>query len=288
MSKNDWLKYIGMKGAIGSGAFDTSNFSAAMTNEDKLKSYISEYESRPKFNYDINADALYQQYKDSYIQQGKMAMQDAIGQASAMTGGYGNSYAQSVGQQAYNQHLNQLNNIIPDLYQLAYDQYNQEGQNILNKASLMSDMIAQEYSRERAKVADEQWAKEYDLNDRRLKMEEAAWDLEEQAYYDALGIVNPNASTASSTASSATSNVNAETDYNVAVANFNSDTFKSNKEANGGSYYSTVLQDLREMKGKGTSNEAAMKYLRSLLSSSYIDESEYKSLAEKYLKGKLS
>lgn len=288
MSKKDWPKYIGYLGETGNGDIDISNFSAAMPNEAKLNAYISEYENRPKFNYDINADALYQQYKDSYIQQGKMAMQDAIGQASAMTGGYGNSYAQSVGQQAYNQHINQLNNIIPDLYQLAYDQYNQEGQNILNKASLMSDIIAQEYRRERDKVDDERWAAEYDLNNRRLQMEEAAWDLEEQAYYDALGIVNPNASTASSTASSATSNVNAETDYNVAVANFNSDTFKSNKEANGGSYYSTVLQDLREMKGKGTSNEAAMKYLRSLLSSSYIDESEYKSLAEKYLKGKLS
>ena len=288
MSKKDWSKYIGYLGETGSGDVDISNFSAAMPNVAKLNAYISEYENRPKFNYDINADALYQQYKDIYTQQGEMARQDAIGQASAMTGGYGNSYAQSVGQQAYNQHINQLNNIIPDLYQLAYDQYNQEGQNILNKASLMSDIIAQEYSRERDKDADERWAKEYDLNDRRLKIEEAAWGLEEQAYYDALGIVNPNASTASSTAPSSTSNGNAETDYNVAVANFNSDTFRANKEANGGSYYSTVLQDLIEMKSKGTSNEAAMKYLRSLLSSSYIDESEYKSLAEKYLKGKLS
>ena len=54
--------------------------------------------NRDKFQYDINGDALYQQYKDRYIQQGKQAMMDTIGQASALTGGYGNSYAQGVGQ----------------------------------------------------------------------------------------------------------------------------------------------------------------------------------------------
>lgn len=105
--------------------------------DDELKGYISQWEGRPKFSYDFNADALYQQYKDKYIQQGKMAMADTIGQASAMTGGYGNSYAQSVGQQTYQAHLGQLNDIIPELYQMAYDRHNQEGQDLLNTISLL-------------------------------------------------------------------------------------------------------------------------------------------------------
>ena len=54
--------------------------------------------SRQPFKYDMNADAMYQQYKDAYTRQGNMAMRDTMGQAAAMTGGYGNSYAQTAGQ----------------------------------------------------------------------------------------------------------------------------------------------------------------------------------------------
>jgi peptidoglycan hydrolase-like protein with peptidoglycan-binding domain len=93
--------------------------------------------NREDFTYDFNGDALYQQYKDKYIQQGKMAMGDAIGQASAMTGGYGNSYAQSVGQQAYQGQLNNLNDVIPELYQMALDRYNAEGQDLYNQFGML-------------------------------------------------------------------------------------------------------------------------------------------------------
>ena len=98
---------------------------------------LNEYLNRDPFSYDLNGDALYQQYKDKYIQQGKMAMQDTMGQAAAMTGGYGNSYAQSVGQQAYQNSLDNLNDIVPELYQMAYDRYNQQGQDMLNKLNVL-------------------------------------------------------------------------------------------------------------------------------------------------------
>ena len=101
--------------------------------------------NREKFSYDLNGDALYQQYKDKYIQQGKMAMQDTMGQAAAMTGGYGNSYAATAGNQAYQASLENLNDIIPELYQMAYDKYKQEGQDLLNQYSLLSDDRNMEY-----------------------------------------------------------------------------------------------------------------------------------------------
>ena len=110
-----------------------------------LDDVLNQYLNREKFSYNFNEDALYQQYKDKYIQQGKMAMQDTMGQAAALTGGYGNSYAATAGNQAYNASLENLNDIIPELYQLAYDRYNQEGQDILNKYSLLSDDRATEY-----------------------------------------------------------------------------------------------------------------------------------------------
>jgi peptidoglycan hydrolase-like protein with peptidoglycan-binding domain len=117
------------------------------TWEGELKDTIAQILNREKFSYDLNGDALYQQYKDQYVNQGKLAMMDTMGQAAAMTGGYGNSYAQTVGQQAYQVYLQQLNDKIPELYQLALNQYNTEGQALYDQASLLAGMEEQEYSR---------------------------------------------------------------------------------------------------------------------------------------------
>lgn len=117
------------------------------TWEGQLKDTIAQILNREKFSYDLNGDALYQQYKDQHVNQGKLAMMDTIGQAAAMTGGYGNSYAQTVGQQAYQGYLQQLNDKIPELYQLALNQYNTEGQALYDQASLLAGMEEQEYGR---------------------------------------------------------------------------------------------------------------------------------------------
>lgn len=120
--------------------------------------YLNQYENRDPFSYDFNSDALYQQYKDSYIQQGQMAMMDTMGQAAAMTGGYGNSYAQTVGQQAYNQQLSQLNDIMPELYGMAYDRYQQEGQEMLNMYDLYKGLSDQSFDRHQ--VEQDNWYRE--------------------------------------------------------------------------------------------------------------------------------
>ena len=120
----------------------------------QINALMDKIMNREDFSYDLNGDALYQQYKDQYTQQGKMAMMDTMGQAQAMTGGYGNSYAQAVGQQAYQGYLQQLNEVVPELYQMAYNRYNQEGQDMLNQYSLLSDQEQRDYGRYRDEVSD--------------------------------------------------------------------------------------------------------------------------------------
>ena len=115
--------------------------------QSQINDYLNQLENRDPFSYDFNSDALYNQYKDQYIQQGQMAMMDTMGQAAAMTGGYGNSYAQTVGQQAYNQQLNQLNNIMPELYQMAYGRYTDEGQQLKDMYSMYVGLENQDYGR---------------------------------------------------------------------------------------------------------------------------------------------
>lgn len=128
--------------------------------QSQLNDIIGKIMNREKFSYDLNGDALYQQYKDQYTTQGKMAMMDTMGQAATMTGGYGNSYAQSVGQQAYQGHLQQLNDKVPELYQLALNQYNQEGQDLYNQYAMLGAQDEKDYDRHRDDMSD--WQTEMD------------------------------------------------------------------------------------------------------------------------------
>ena len=120
----------------------------------KLTDTTNALENREKFSYDVNGDALYQQYKDQYMTQGNMAMMDTMGQAASMTGGYGNSYAQSVGQQTYQGYMQQLTDKIPELWQMAYNKYTQEGQEMKDLISIYGSLYNTEYGEHRDAVTD--------------------------------------------------------------------------------------------------------------------------------------
>ena len=122
--------------------------------QSQLNDILQQINNRKEFSYDLNADALYQQYKDQYMLQGQKAMMDTMGQAAAMTGGYGNSYAQSVGQQAYQGYMQQLNDKVPELYQLALSKYQMEGDDMKDRAALIAQMENQDYGRYRDQVSD--------------------------------------------------------------------------------------------------------------------------------------
>ena len=113
----------------------------------QLNDILAKINNREDFSYDVNEDALYQQLKDQYLAQGQMAMMDTMGQAASLTGGYGNSWAQGVGQQAYQGYLQQLTDQVPELHQFAYDKYKQEEAALYDQASLIAGMENQDYSR---------------------------------------------------------------------------------------------------------------------------------------------
>lgn len=122
--------------------------------QDKLNAIYDQIMNRDKFNYDFNADPMYQMYKDQYTQSGKQAMQDTMGQAAALSGGYGSSYAQTAGQQTYQGYLTQLNNMIPTLRDQAYQQYRDEGQEMRDKYNITSDAYNREYGQFRDSMSD--------------------------------------------------------------------------------------------------------------------------------------
>lgn len=112
-----------------------------------MQQTLNQLLARQPFQYDVNADGLYQQIKDNYIKAGKQAMMDTQGQSAALTGGYGNSYGAGAGQQAYQESLGNLANAIPTLAQQAYAQYMDQGDQLRNNLEAMRLLEGQDYSR---------------------------------------------------------------------------------------------------------------------------------------------
>ena len=121
---------------------------------DEIESVLKSILSREKFNYNINADPLYNQYREQYVKNGKKAMMDTIANASALTGGYANSYAVSAGNQSYNDYLSNLNDIALDLYTKAYSAYKDKGEMDLKRVGILNDLDKADYDKYRDSLED--------------------------------------------------------------------------------------------------------------------------------------
>ena len=111
--------------------------------------------NRDPFSYDYTQDPLYDQYKEVYTREGDRAMQDTLGAVSARTGGLASSYATSAANQANNYYMSQLSDKIPELQQLAYSMYQDQGNRLMN----MLDMVMSLENGDYAKFQDQlsQW-----------------------------------------------------------------------------------------------------------------------------------
>lgn len=114
---------------------------------DKIDAIMGKIENRPEFSYDFNTDPLFQNALASAMSAGQTAMQDTIGQASALTGGYGSSYATSAANQAYNASLKGAYDSLPQYYNIARDAYDREGEALNNQLAMYRAADESEYAR---------------------------------------------------------------------------------------------------------------------------------------------
>ena len=120
----------------------------------KIDSTLGDLENTKPFSYDFGADPVYQQARDRYKAMGQSAMLDTMGQAAALTGGYGNSYAASAAQQAYQQNAGKVNDIIPELQAAAYQRYQNELANKKDMLGIYQGLDDTDYGRHRDDVVD--------------------------------------------------------------------------------------------------------------------------------------
>lgn len=113
----------------------------------QLADLYNQITQRKPFSYNSNDDMLYQMYVDRYQKGGQMAMEDTMAQAAGLTGGYGNTYAQRVGQQTYDEYMTGLNDKALELEQRAYGRYQDEGDRMMQQYGMLGDLADTDYGR---------------------------------------------------------------------------------------------------------------------------------------------
>lgn len=242
--------------------------------KDSIDNYSEQLANRKPFQYNVNEDALYQQYANQYAQQGKMAMMDTIGQATALTGGYDNSYANSVGQQAYQGYLNQLNDVVPQLYSMALDQYINEGNNMRDQMNLMLQRDEIDYGRYMDQMAaqGDEYNKlvalmtNYGYNPTEDEMIAAGMT---EAQKNAILGINPNATAKSRSAG--------RSDQTLDDGEGNDDN-----EVYGHLTYDDIVKASSEKAAKGQSQNAILDYIQSAADLGYINAGQLQTLKNKY------
>lgn len=142
-----------------------------------LKELYDKISNREPFSFDLENSALYRQYRDAYQRLGSQAMEDTMGRAAGLTGGYGSTYSQTAGQQAYNAWLQELNDKVPEIYDRAREQYDRETEGLQSLYQLERDKEATAYNRWQDEY--NRWLREYQLE------QEAAARAQSQARWEA-------------------------------------------------------------------------------------------------------
>lgn len=75
------------------------------------------------FSYDLGNDDVWASYRKQYLREGDRAVADTLAKVSAATGGRPSSYAVTAAQQAGDYYNSKLTDMIPTLYQNAYQRY---------------------------------------------------------------------------------------------------------------------------------------------------------------------
>jgi hypothetical protein len=147
-----------------------------------LDSIMQTLQNPDEFRYEFNGDELFKSYADQYTQRGKQAMLDTMGQAAGLTGGYGNSYAQQVGQQNYQNYLQDLYDQGFDLRNTAYQSYRDQLADLQDLYNNYSAAEAQDYSRYQDAYNAYEAQRQYELQQAQLELQRQQMEEENRRW----------------------------------------------------------------------------------------------------------
>mgnify|MGYP002563573785 CR=1 FL=1 len=200
--------------ATSPGATAVATAPAQKSYADQVNEALQQILNRQPLNYNYNGDPLYQMYRDAALQNSQTASKDVLARAAALTGGYGNSYADTAAQQTAQAQMAQLTEKIPELAQVAQTRYDAETDRLKGNLGILSDLENQEYTRkfnedqrdyERQQYADQlEREKDNDAWNRRLAMAQLAAQYGDTSGLEKLGIKTGSIKAGSSSGSGGT------------------------------------------------------------------------------------
>lgn len=116
---DDLLDQLGSFGSFSYGEAPTYENAFAQQQKDLLDRILN----REDFSWSRETDPQWSSYKKSYLREGDRATANALAKASAASGGRPSSYAVNAATQAGDYYATKLNDVIPTLYQQAYERY---------------------------------------------------------------------------------------------------------------------------------------------------------------------
>ena len=153
--------YINRNSAFG-GLYNTGAQTGAVSGgtasytdpyAERLESALSRLESREPFSYDPESDPVFQSYRDTYRREGDRAAKNTLGEAAALTGGQASTAAVAAASQARDYYNSKVGDVVPELYQLAWQMYQSEQNSLLGEIETLAGLSAAAYDRQTDRLA---------------------------------------------------------------------------------------------------------------------------------------
>ena len=140
---DDLLDQLGSFGSFSYGEAPTYENAFAQQQKDLLDRILN----REDFSWSKETDPQWSSYKKSYLREGDRATANALAQASAASGGRPSSHAVNAATQAGDYYATKLNDVIPTLYQQAYERYLDEYNMKLKDLNTVNQQEQLDYAR---------------------------------------------------------------------------------------------------------------------------------------------
>lgn len=146
-SKNAYPGHAGASSSPDGAAVDTDPYAS------RLESALHRLESRAPFSYDPESDPVFQSYRAAYRREGDRAAKNTLGDAAALSGGQASTAAVAAASQARDYYNSKAGDVIPSLYQLAWQMYESEGDSLLSEIETLAGLSTAAYERESDRLA---------------------------------------------------------------------------------------------------------------------------------------
>lgn len=133
------------------GSFKPFTYGSAPSYENRFQQKQQELLDaalkRDPFSWSKETDPQYSSYKKTYLREGERATADALAKASAASGGRPSSYAVNAATQAGDYYATKLSDVIPTLYQQAYERYLKDYQMKLSDLNAVNQQEQLDYAK---------------------------------------------------------------------------------------------------------------------------------------------